>query len=243
MVDTGSASCILGPMPSSSASLTQAAIRRELHFFSLYRVLEAALLCLVVFSPVGVWLGGLPRHPAMAAAVAAVYLLSACLLFFARRHGHVRPMVLAGIALTAVLAALAWRALGPVGDGRPGSGQGAAGPRDRLGSLLVVQLFGLLLSPISWTHHWVWLVPLMLWLLTGPWRDRPGARVLGWGWLALTLVGVPWLLSFAQPTIWEIGDPGDPGLDRARATIRRRRPRGGARRSGLSYRSASASLI
>lgn len=117
------------------------------------------------------------------------------------------PMVLAGIALTAVLAALAWRALGPVGDGRPGSGQGAAGPRDRLGSLLVVQLFGLLLSPISWTHHWVWLVPLMLWLLTGPWRDRPGARVLGWGWLALTLVGVPWLLSFAQPTIWEIGRP------------------------------------
>ncbi len=31
------------------------------------------------------------------------------------------------------------------------------GGRDRLGSLLVVQLFGLLISPISWTHHWVWL--------------------------------------------------------------------------------------
>ena len=101
------------------------------------------------------------------------------------------PLVLAGIALTAVLALLAWRAL----DG------------EKLGSLLVVELFGLLISPISWTHHWIWLVPLMIWLFDGPWRKRPGARLLGWGWLVLTLVGVPWLLSFAQPTIWEIGRP------------------------------------
>ena len=42
------------------------------------------------------------------------------------------PLVLAAIAVTAVLAVLAWRALGGEGD------------RDRLGSLLVVQLFGLL---------------------------------------------------------------------------------------------------
>lgn len=105
------------------------------------------------------------------------------------------PLVLAAIAVTAVLAVLAWRALGADGD------------RDRLGSLLVVQLFGLLISPISWTHHWVWLVPLMIWLIHGPWRTRPGARLLGWGWLVLTLIGVPWLLSFAQPTIWQISRP------------------------------------
>ncbi|MGE0777472.1 mannosyltransferase [Mycolicibacterium sp.] len=103
------------------------------------------------------------------------------------------PVVLAGVAVTAVLAVLAWRAIG--------------GAADRLGGIVVVQLFGLLLSPISWTHHWVWLIPLMIWLLHGPLRDRPGARVLGWGWLALTAVGVPWLLSFAQPTIWEISRP------------------------------------
>ena len=101
------------------------------------------------------------------------------------------PAVLAGIALTAVLALLAWRGL----------------HGDRLGCLLVVELFGLLLSPISWTHHWVWVVPMMVWLLNGPWRDRPGARALGYGWLALSLIGLPWLLSFAQPTIWEIGRP------------------------------------
>jgi alpha-1,2-mannosyltransferase len=105
------------------------------------------------------------------------------------------PLVLGAIAVTAVLALLAWRALGTDGD------------RDRLGSLLVVQLFGLLISPISWTHHWVWLVPLMIWLIHGPWRLRPGARLLGWGWLALTVIGVPWLLSFAQPTIWQISRP------------------------------------
>jgi alpha-1,2-mannosyltransferase len=104
-------------------------------------------------------------------------------------HG---PLVLAAIAVTAVLAILAWRALG-----RP----------DRLGKLLVVELFGLLLSPISWTHHWVWLVPLMIWLIHGPLRERPGARIAGWGWLALTIIGVPWLLSFAQPTIWQISRP------------------------------------
>jgi len=102
------------------------------------------------------------------------------------------PLVLAAIAATAVLAMLAWRAL----DGS-----------DRLGKLLVVEFFGLLLSPISWTHHWVWLVPLMIWLLHGPLRERLGARILGWGWLVLTIVGVPWLLSFAQPTIWQISRP------------------------------------
>jgi alpha-1,2-mannosyltransferase len=101
--------------------------------------------------------------------------------------------VVAGVVITAVLAVLAWRAIG--------------GARDRLGAIVIVQLFGLLLSPISWTHHWVWLIPLILWLLHGALRDRPGATWLGWGWLALILVGVPWLLSFAQPTIWEIGRP------------------------------------
>ncbi|OBI90974.1 mannosyltransferase [Mycobacterium sp. 1245805.9] len=102
------------------------------------------------------------------------------------------PLVVAAIAVTAVLAVLAWRALDPT---------------DRLGKLLVVELFGLLLSPISWTHHWVWLVPLMIWAIHGPPRERPGARIVGWGWLALTIVGVPWLLSFAQPTIWQISRP------------------------------------
>lgn len=106
------------------------------------------------------------------------------------------PPVLLAIVGTLVLALLAWRALSSAGTGP-----------DPLGSLLVVEVLGLLASPISWTHHWVWVVPLMIWLLHGPLSARAGARVLGWGWLALTLIGVPWLLSFAQPTIWQGGRP------------------------------------
>ncbi|MDT5195969.1 MAG: alpha,2-mannosyltransferase [Mycobacterium sp.] len=106
------------------------------------------------------------------------------------------PVVIGAIAATAVLSLLAWRALGSV-----------AGERDRLASLLVVQVFGLLAAPVSWTHHWVWVVPLMIWLIHGPWRDMPGARVLGWGWLVLMVISVPSLLSLAQPNILEISRP------------------------------------
>jgi alpha-1,2-mannosyltransferase len=99
------------------------------------------------------------------------------------------PLVMAAIALTALLALLAWRAIGR---------------DDRLGGIVVVALFGLLLSPISWTHHWVWLVPMMIWLLHGPLRHRLGARILGWGWLALTLLGPPWLLGLRGADISQI---------------------------------------
>ncbi|WP_197382009.1 mannosyltransferase [Mycolicibacterium mengxianglii] len=105
-------------------------------------------------------------------------------------------LVLVAIAVTAVLAWFAWRAVGAFTT-----------DLDPLGSIVVVNLFGLLLSPISWTHHWVWLVPLMIWLLHGPYRYLGEAKALGTTWLVLTAIGVPWLLSFAQPTIWEISRP------------------------------------
>jgi alpha-1,2-mannosyltransferase len=105
-------------------------------------------------------------------------------------------LVLAAIAGTAVLALLAWRALGAGSQNR-----------DQLGSVLVVQLFGLLVSPISWVHHWVWVVPLVIWLLRGPWHDKPGARVLGWGWLVVTFLSVPSTLALAEPSLWQISRP------------------------------------
>jgi alpha-1,2-mannosyltransferase len=117
------------------------------------------------------------------------------------------PLVLAGIAITVVLAVLAWQAVSSSPEETDRAVSSSPGETDRLGLLLVVELSGLLLSPISWTHHWVWLVPLLIWLMYGPLSDRRGARILGWGWLALTLVGVPWLLSFAQPTIWQSHRP------------------------------------
>lgn len=108
--------------------------------------------------------------------------------------GHSLLVPLA-IGATAVLAIFAWRALG------------RAGHRDELGSLLIIQLFGLMASPISWTHHWVWLVPLMIWLIHGPWRDQPGARALGWVWFALLAVGVPSALSLLQSSPWTFSRP------------------------------------
>nr|WP_280350674.1 mannosyltransferase [Nocardia abscessus] len=71
------------------------------------------------------------------------------------------PWWIAAVVLVAALAFLAWRALAP---------------DDRLGTLIVVQLFGLMISPISWSHHWVWLLPTVLWLLYGPLRPAPRAR-------------------------------------------------------------------
>ncbi|MEU0496836.1 mannosyltransferase [Mycobacterium sp. NPDC006124] len=107
-----------------------------------------------------------------------------------------RSLVIVAISATAVLSVLAWRALG--------SGTGG---RDRLGSLLVVQLFGLTAAPVSWIHHWVWVVPLMIWLIHGRWRDKPGAKILGWGWLVLMVISVPSLLSLAQPNIMDFSRP------------------------------------
>ncbi|MCV7421021.1 mannosyltransferase [Mycobacterium yunnanensis] len=97
------------------------------------------------------------------------------------------PLLLLAIFATAILAAFAWRALG-----------GRFQIRDALGSLLVIQLFGLTISPVSWTHHWVWVVPLVVWLFHGRWCDAPGVKVLRWLWVALLLIGVPTLLAL-QP--------------------------------------------
>jgi alpha-1,2-mannosyltransferase len=118
---------------------------------------------------------------------------------FARVLGYdagTGPQLVAAIAVTGALAVLAWWVLGPVPQ-----------RRDRLGSLLVVMLFGLLASPVSWTNHWVWIVPLLIWLLHGPWWDNPGARVLWWTWLVVAVTAVPNALAQLQSSRWQISRP------------------------------------
>jgi alpha-1,2-mannosyltransferase len=102
------------------------------------------------------------------------------------------PLWLIAVACAAVLCVLAWRGL----DGE-----------DRLGAMLVVQFFGLLVSPISWSHHWVWLVPALLWLLHGPLGSTLAARITAATWLVVLLVGVIQLLLLRQPTIWDVNRP------------------------------------
>ncbi|MBJ8340881.1 mannosyltransferase [Antrihabitans sp. YC3-6] len=103
------------------------------------------------------------------------------------------PAWLVGVAIAVVLAALAWRALAA---------------SDALGALLVVQFLGLVVSPISWAHHWVWVTPLLIWLSYGPMRHRRGARALAWYWFAATALGVPWALTLVQTSVWDISRPG-----------------------------------
>lgn len=56
---------------------------------------------------------------------------------------------------------------------------------DEVGALLAVAVGGLLASPVSWSHHWMWLLPALVWM----------RRHIPWPWLAGT-VGVAWIGPF-----------------------------------------------
>jgi two-component system sensor histidine kinase PilS (NtrC family) len=86
-------------------------LRRELYFFSLYRIFEAALLALVLFSPFG-FLAGEPRLPLLGRGVSFLYLFAALILFQWARHGQgLRWQVLVGTGIDIVAATLASHAL------------------------------------------------------------------------------------------------------------------------------------
>jgi two-component system sensor histidine kinase PilS (NtrC family) len=96
---------------------SDAALRRELHSFALYRVLEAALLALVVFSPAGALIET-PEFPILARSVAGGYLLASGLLFLGTRgRASLRTQALAGIVVDIVAAVLATHALPDSGSG------------------------------------------------------------------------------------------------------------------------------
>jgi alpha-1,2-mannosyltransferase len=78
---------------------------------------------------------------------------------------------------------------------------------DVLAGILAVQFFTLLVSPISWSHHWVWVVPAILWLLYG--RAAGGRLVVTTAivWLLATGSFVISFLLELQPSIWVISRP------------------------------------
>ncbi|WP_019630073.1 glycosyltransferase 87 family protein [Actinomadura atramentaria] len=57
---------------------------------------------------------------------------------------------------------------------------------DRLAAVAVTGVTGLLVSPVSWAHHWVWVVPALAVLL------RDGAYRLAFAGYALFVLAVPW---------------------------------------------------
>ncbi len=108
-------------------------------------------------------------------------------------RGVVHRLGLTGFAETAVwgllslgVVVLVWLAVARAGD-------------DRVAALLAVAVGGLLVSPVSWSHHWVWVVPGLVYLahrakpwagllallfLLGPmwWFPREKDLELGWSW-------------------------------------------------------------
>jgi alpha-1,2-mannosyltransferase len=104
------------------------------------------------------------------------------------------PLLIIGIAVSAVLLFFALRA--------------AVRANDTLAAIVSVEFFTLLISPISWSHHWVWMVPAILWLIYGrpavvPWLVRVTTGL----WLLATVSYVITFLLEAQVSIWLFNRP------------------------------------
>ena len=93
-----------------AAAEADSALRRELHFFTLYRLLEAALLSFLLFSPVSNFISE-PRDEGIAKATAASYLFAALILFVIRKRGDLQLQALIGVAFDLFFGALAVYAL------------------------------------------------------------------------------------------------------------------------------------
>jgi alpha-1,2-mannosyltransferase len=75
----------------------------------------------------------------------------------------------------------------------------------RLAGVTCCAITGLLISPFSWTHHWVWAVPLLVALAATAWRRRSAAC----GLAAVTAAAV---VSRRMPFSWPGHPPGLVGL-------------------------------
>jgi Glycosyltransferase family 87 len=75
---------------------------------------------------------------------------------------------------------------------------------DWLGAATMTGITGLVVSPISWTHHWVWVMPALVVL----WRGGLGSRIAaGCGYLLFGLAPLWW-----TPHAGQTGDYGSHGV-------------------------------
>ena len=91
-----------------------------------------------------------------------------------------------------VVVAIGWRAV-----------RTARAAGDDLGALVAAAAVGLLVSPVSWTHHWVWAAVAGLWLVP---------RVREWRWPGRVAATVG-LLLFVVPPHWVLPTKHDRELD------------------------------
>jgi alpha-1,2-mannosyltransferase len=132
-----------------------------------------------------------------------------------------------GVMQNQSLRGLITRLAGSVAAGEPGwlvaavlvgaAGVVCAALLDRAGQpvlgILACALTGLLISPISWDHHWVWIAPGLVVLAHYSWRAwRLGQRRAAAALAALTVV--TWGAFAAWPVApWMAHSRGDVGLD------------------------------
>ncbi|GAB1514414.1 glycosyltransferase 87 family protein [Actinophytocola sp. KF-1] len=74
---------------------------------------------------------------------------------------------------------------------------------DDLGALLAAAIAGLLASPVSWSHHWVWAMLAGVWLVP---------RLRDWHWPG-RIAAVAGLLVFVAPPHWVLPNRYDRELD------------------------------
>ncbi len=65
-----------------------------------------------------------------------------------------------------------------------------------IAATLAVGFAALFCSPVSWTHHWVWSLPLVVVMLV--WGERPGSHTRWWVWLAASGM----VVFLANPQWW-----------------------------------------
>ena len=102
--------------PDPDSATFDSALRRELYFFNLYRLLESALLLLFLFGPVSAWIGE-SRFELLGRAVAIAYLFIAVVLFVLGRRGDIPSIALVGIAADLFFGILAIYSLPPAATG------------------------------------------------------------------------------------------------------------------------------
>jgi alpha-1,2-mannosyltransferase len=100
---------------------------------------------------------------------------------------HTLPGTAAWLALSALVLMAAWR------------GMRYAASQPCL-ALSLNAFAALLISPISWSHHWVWCAPALL-TLADLGRRRPALKVAGCGLVLFTAAPQWWLGKFAGPAL------------------------------------------
>jgi alpha-1,2-mannosyltransferase len=95
------------------------------------------------------------------------------------------------VVLAVLVLSLAWRAAGRA--------------RDDVLALVAIAVAGLLISPISWSHHWVWVAPALMAVGWQLWQER--------AWRRLALLIVPVAVFWCGPPYEWLPSSGDQELN------------------------------